>query len=406
VFGGAALEKFALPPRSSSVSGVRIAPPPVTPDDHVPVEPVEEPPTPFTDLASPHSTPPTAPPAGVSPPPPKPLAAPQTTPPARATPLGKLTPPKIEDSFFQDTEGKQSQPMSVENALPRSGLERALPFVIVLGLVLGIGGTLAFFNRPTVTVLDAGTELAEVAVDAGPTDEAFDAGGDEAVLTEVVEDAGAVMVAPVIDAGQTIDAAVIVVDAGHAVIDAGGAALDAGRAVVDAGAVAVIDAGRAVIDAGAGAVDAGKPSVDAGKPVVVDAGQPMVAAVVDAGSPSKASDDTLLNDARAALVARRYRDGITLFRKVLKTTPESLEARTGLGISLVMADVGYAEAVPYLRAAVKADPKNALAWLALGIAADNLGRNADAKDAWQTYLTLVPTGLKANEVREALRLMK
>ncbi len=386
VFGGAALERYELPPRASSTSGVRVAPPPA--DEQVPVEPVEEPPTPFTDL-TPHSTPPTAPPVAAAPPPPSPRPLPPA--PTQSVPLGKLTPPRVEESFFQDTEGKQSQPMSVENVVPRSGFERLLPVVIVLGLVVGIGGTLAFFNRPTVVVVaDAGEPEVAAVVDSGTGDEdEVDAGSADAVLTDVVEDAGAV-VAPVVDAGApSVDAAV---------------AVDAGQPTVDAGKP---DAGTAV--------DSGTPRVDAGVKPVIDAGGPMVAvAVVDAGTPGKpdagsavsVSGDTLLNDARAALVARRYRDAITLFRKVLKTQPDDVEARTGLGISLVMSDVSYGEAVPYLKAGVKADPKNAGAWLALGIAADNLGRNADAKEAFQTFLALVPTGPQAKEVREALKLMK
>jgi Flp pilus assembly protein TadD len=184
--------------------------------------------------------------------------------------------------------------------------------------------------------------------------------------------------------------------------------------------VAVIDAGRPSVDAGkpdAGtAVDSGTPTVDAGVKPTVDAGSAMVAtAVVDAGKPAVdagsvavASEETVLNDARAALVAGRYNSAITLFRKALKAQPENTEARTGLGISLVLSETsnGYVEAAPYLEAAVKANPKNAQAWFALGMAQDNNRKPAEAKEAFRNYLNLVPKGPRSDEVREALRLMK
>jgi Flp pilus assembly protein TadD len=70
-----------------------------------------------------------------------------------------------------------------------------------------------------------------------------------------------------------------------------------------------------------------------------------------------------------------------------------------------MSDSTSAEALGYLREGVKADPRNATAWLALGIGLQNLGREAEAKGPYREYLKLKPTGAQAQEVREVLRLI-
>lgn len=110
-----------------------------------------------------------------------------------------------------------------------------------------------------------------------------------------------------------------------------------------------------------------------------------------------------LADARAALVAQRYRKAVTLFRAAQKERPDDPSIRAGLGIALVMSDQGYREAVPYLQDAVKDDPENASAWMALGVALYNLGREKDAKAPFQEYLKLKPNGPEARDVRETLK---
>jgi len=45
-----------------------------------------------------------------------------------------------------------------------------------------------------------------------------------------------------------------------------------------------------------------------------------------------------------------------VYRKALKTNPESDEAKMGLGIALVMSETGFKEAVPLLNAGVKTNP--------------------------------------------------
>jgi tetratricopeptide (TPR) repeat protein len=192
-----------------------------------------------------------------------------------------------------------------------------------------------------------------------------------------------------------------VVDAGPAIA----AVVDAGKPVV----AEVIDAGKptvaAVVDAGApvvAVVDAGRPAVVA----AVDAGRPALIAVVDAGvAPVAATGDLgkVIEDARVALVAERYSKAAQLYRQALKLSPDDVEVKTGLGIALVMTDVGFKEAIPYLKQGVKSDPKNHLAWLALGIAYQSLNRTAEAKAPYREYLKLKPNGEHADDVRSALQ---
>jgi len=73
---------------------------------------------------------------------------------------------------------------------------------------------------------------------------------------------------------------------------------------------------------------------------------------------------------------------------------------------MVLSDRGYREAVPLLKESVKTDPLNAQAWLALGLAFQNMGRNNEAKAPYNTYLKLKPTGAMADEVRAALEQLK
>ena len=406
VFGGAALERFSLPPLMK-------APP------AVPVAPVEEP-VEAEPIPPPHTTPPTsevtiaAPAPSPKPPPltqppaprvpavastPTPVPAPSPKPvvtPAPAsratpvpTPVGKVAPPRsspppeLEDSFFSDTEGKQSQPLSAENPMPPATSSKALPIVIVVGLVLGVLGTIWVMSGETAehAAVDAGVAVVEAPVDAG-----------EAPAAE--EDAGAAMVAeaPRHAGGRTDDAGALAaqpVDAGAVATSATDAGAPVAAAVVDAGAAK--DAGVALA-----VVDAGAPTKDAGVAVAV--------APKDAGV---ATDDVeaKLAEANAALVAQKYRKAVGLFREAAKARPDDIGVKTGLGISLVMSDMGYREAVPYLRDGVKADAKNASAWLALGIALQNLGKDAEAKGPYKEFLKLKPTGAQADEVRQALQMI-
>lgn len=441
VFGGAAKERFTLPPVQKQAP----AQPPITTE--IPVEPILEaeteletpphampvpmpvpattPPTPRPAAAvapAPRPAPavaappplPSLPPAPAPASPPKPAAAPMVVP--TVGPAAKAPAPDLEEAFFEDTIGTNSQPFTGENPIPQRS--RALPIVIALGLVVGIVGTVMVMNSDDpVQAVDAGAEVVPV-VTAEPVD-AGDLELDAGVLVEVTP------VEPTLVAG--LDAGVAV-DAGAEVKDAG--AIDAGLAkeAVDAGAAkdAGVDAGAPVKDAG---VDAGAPAkdagVDAGAPVKdagvapkdagvtpVDAGAPaLVAAPKDGGAAVAASDvslsddefDKLIEDGKAAIVGEKWGKAVGLYRKAVKDRPTDVAARTGLGISLVFSETGFKEAIPHLKESTKADPANARAWLALGIALQNLGRDGEAKAPYRKFLELNPKGSQAEEVRQALQ---
>ena len=437
VFGGAALER-----RDLHAAAPAAAPVSLMPEDLVPIEPVSETVTPATRVPI---TPPTPPPVAAAPspirvpppPPPAPVPLPppvhsspvHSTPPNPAggmvvfTPMAKITPAKapaaLEDQFFNDTEGKDSQPLSLENPIPIRG-NRTWALVIIAGLALGIivGIVLVGNNsEETAKAVDSGVRVVIAPIDAGTAEEG-DAGelalvGDPEEDAGVAADAGAVAVAPVKDAGVAV--AIAELDAGAPAKDAGHALAvvtkDAGTAI-DAGvlAVAVKDAGPPVV---AAPVDAGSAVAlapkDAGTTVAVavkDAGTTVAVAVKDAGTSAPVGDamvTKLVDDAKAALVGQKYRKAVPLYREALKLQPEDATLRSGLGIALVMSDMGYKEAIPYLKDAVKDDPASHQAWLALGIAFQNLGRDNEAKTPYREFLKLKPRGAQADEVRAALQ---
>ncbi len=382
VFGGAALERREpkQAPKAPLAEPVNLMPA----EELVPVEPVSEVVTtpaaaaPAAPLPTPQLTPPTPPPAAAqarNSPVPQPAPAPLPPPPEAPVvtvrpspvpqPLAKVSAPKpqpdgLEDGFFSDTEGKDSEPMSVENSLPIQS-SRTLPAVLIGGLLVGVVGALIYSNwggSEDVASVDAGVTVVTAAPDASAeAPGVIDAGDALVVVPSVVEE----------DAG---DVAQVIVP------------------VVDAGASAEVDAGVAVVAA---------PIKDAGVPVAV---------VVDAGSVAPPVDgdfEKLVADARAALVSSKFRKAAQLYREALKLQPDDTSLKTGLGISLVMSDSSFKEAVPYLKDGVKEDPKNAQAWLALGIAQQNLGRDSEAKQPYREYLKLKPSGSQADEVRAALQ---
>ena len=63
----------------------------------------------------------------------------------------------------------------------------------------------------------------------------------------------------------------------------------------------------------------------------------------------------------------------------------------------------YAEAKVQFEAAIKADPKMAVAYYQLGMANLNLGQLPAAKEAFQGYLSAEPNGPKAAEVQGILK---
>ncbi len=370
MFGGAALEKVVLPP---------LTPAQQLPmhDDAIPLvaeaEPARPPPASSTrptplevpvakNLAPPQAPPP---PSDMTPAPAPPqLALPPY--PGHGVPLAKLTPAPVpspkplssaEDSFFAE---ENTPAIPTQHALedapppPADKPRLTIPVIIVLGLALGAA-------------------VAGILSQLGPEPEPMGGTGGSGplvIIPTVVEDAGEVAAEPeVIDSGLAL---VEVVE----VPDASVSAVVAEPVVVDAGVVPVV--------------------VDAG---TVDAGAPLVAA-------AEGEYEALLAEAKKAIARERWVTALKAYKQALAIQPGSLEAKTGLGISMVLSDTAYREAVPLLKESVASDATNAQAWLALGMAFQNLGRNNEAKGPYQQYLKLRPSGTMADEVRAALGQLK
>jgi Flp pilus assembly protein TadD len=244
-------------------------------------------------------------------------------------------------------------------------------------------------------------------------------GGDLPVLA--VADAG---VSAVRAAGGGGEVAVVVPhevwDASEEVADV---AVDSGSTVAvvpeqhDAGAKVVVapeehDAGTKVAvvpeehDAGAKLAVAPEEH-DAGVKVAVAPAVPDAGTKAVVVAPTGAGDfDRLINDAKLAVQKSRWGTAVGAYRKALALNSGSAEAREGLGIALVMSETGFKEAIPYLQEAVKNDPQNPQAWLALGLALQNTNREHEAKAPYNEYLKLKPNGETANEIRAALQLIK
>ena len=153
----------------------------------------------------------------------------------------------------------------------------------------------------------------------------------------------------------------------------------------------------------------GLPPVAAKDPAVVDPKAPVVPLVAEKTpvEPVPADSDAeyarLVKAAKASVQAERFKTAVTSYRRALGLKPDSAEAKAGLGISLVMSDTSYKEAIGLLEAAVKADGGNARAWLALGMAYQNTGRDAAAWVPYKKYLALDPKGASAGEIRAMLQ---
>ncbi len=455
IFGGAALEKVTLPPLPPNLLRRHEPPPhpeaptpaplPPQPLGELPPEAVETHDE-VTESAPPPMGAPPPPPPDTTPPPgrlvppmmtpaPQPVAPaqPSPPPPSQPIPLARMSPPApraspgkqlalppypghgappprqsprpnpqdLEASFFgteEQTPAVLTDAVAADEAVapqvarPPSDSGR-LVWVVMLGLFVGGLGTAAYL----FTTDWGATETTEPVLP---------------VVTEATPDAGEapMVVAPAVveDAGAEVAAAVDVVDAGAGQVAVAPAVKDAGAAVavvpvVDAGAVAVAPA---VKDAG---------SAVAVAPAVKDAGTAAVAVVAeipDAGAkvaapPPAAGDfDALLAEAKTQVQKQRWRGAIQAYRKALEMKPDSQEAKTGLGIALVMGETGFKEAVPLLKDGVKEDPQNAQAWLALGMAYQNIGQDRAAKQPYQEYLKLKPKGPTSDEIRMALEAMK
>jgi Flp pilus assembly protein TadD len=114
----------------------------------------------------------------------------------------------------------------------------------------------------------------------------------------------------------------------------------------------------------------------------------------------------LLAQAKRANGAENYRAASHQYRRALTLKPDSTEAKAGLGIALVnssSSESGYREAVRLLEEAVKGESRDAPAWLALGMAYQFTSQKPKARDAYQRYLSLEPSGASSGEVRALLK---
>ncbi|RKH58514.1 response regulator [Corallococcus aberystwythensis] len=162
---------------------------------------------------------------------------------------------------------------------------------------------------------------------------------------------------------------------------------------------------------------------DAGTPVKTATPEP--AAVPDAGAvavaptptpppdatppvvQAKATYADFIKDGRAAMARKSFKSAVGAYRKALALDTASIEAKTGLGISLAnnssTSEAGYREAAKLLQDVVKAEPKNAKAWFWLGSSLQFSGDQTRAAEAYKKYLFLEPTGGSAEDVRALLK---
>ncbi|WP_245814978.1 response regulator [Cystobacter ferrugineus] len=134
--------------------------------------------------------------------------------------------------------------------------------------------------------------------------------------------------------------------------------------------------------------------------------------VEDAKAPEKAAVDPeaeyaeLVRQARKSLASERYQAAARSYRQMLELKPDSTEARAGLGIALVRGETGkYREAIELLEVVTKEQPRNASAWLFLGVAREQSRQNKKAIEAYKRYLTLEPSGKYAPDARASLKVL-
>ncbi|WP_043429283.1 response regulator [Cystobacter fuscus] len=128
--------------------------------------------------------------------------------------------------------------------------------------------------------------------------------------------------------------------------------------------------------------------------------------------PGKAATDPeaeyaeLTRQARKSLASERYQAAARSYRQMLELKPDSNEARAGLGIALVRGETGkYREAIELLEVVTKEQPRNASAWLFLGVAREQSRQNKKAIEAYKRYLTLEPSGKYAPDARASLKVL-
>ncbi|MFY1831195.1 protein kinase domain-containing protein [Myxococcus fulvus] len=154
------------------------------------------------------------------------------------------------------------------------------------------------------------------------------------------------------------------------------------------------------------------PAVTTKKPATPTAPQKHARVARGASEPKASSSELTF---AALMKAGRLAEGsdlteaIAIYRKALALRPDSLEAKEELGRLLV----NSFESLPALREGaillqevVRANDRNARAWLSLGMAYFSLGHKAASEEALKRYLVLEPTGGAANVARAMLKDLK
>jgi peptidoglycan/xylan/chitin deacetylase (PgdA/CDA1 family)/TolA-binding protein len=99
---------------------------------------------------------------------------------------------------------------------------------------------------------------------------------------------------------------------------------------------------------------------------------------------------------------KSYADAAAKFMQASNLQPNMALYANNVGFAFYRMSQ-YDDAVKWFLQTVALDPKRAVAWLNLGDAYLNLQKKAEARDAYEKYLTLSPNGKSAPDVREKLK---
>lgn len=128
----------------------------------------------------------------------------------------------------------------------------------------------------------------------------------------------------------------------------------------------------------------------------------LVAALAGAATPSRPAAD-LEKAGFAALAGHRYAEALGLFDRLAASDPEQAAAHLGRGMALAGL-LNYAGAAAALERAVRLDPDSAVAWRELVILDSQIGKKAEAREAYRRVRALgeIPVEQKL-PVAQALR---
>jgi tetratricopeptide (TPR) repeat protein len=165
-----------------------------------------------------------------------------------------------------------------------------------------------------------------------------------------------------------------------------------------------------VAKAAASPTAAPAPAAAEGTPVAVAGhAEPPSAAAATEAAPAPSAEPVAAADAddvgtrcKTAMRARKGRD-------ILKACPDAFEAdSSNAHIALALAKVEFdrgrsAQALAWGKKALAADPNSADAYVYIGGAEQNAGHRKAAKEAYQRYLQLAPSGRYASDLRAIVR---